>query len=104
MIKKYIRINLPVEAVQWLGNNWEEVKKWTDHDRYKQYHPLYRWDEGSDSSVIFVRTLDGEMRANVGDWIVRNEYGEYIPYKSNEFSKYYRKTDDEVKLQLEDLI
>lgn len=49
--------------------------------------------EGSDCKLrdgaIFIKTLEGEMRADVGDWIIRGVKGELYPCKDDIFNATY---------------
>ena len=38
---------------------------------------------------IIIQTLEGEMRADVGDWIIKGVKGEFYPCKSNIFELTY---------------
>ena len=44
------------------------------------------WHNGTD---IFIRTLEGEMRATCGDWIIRGVAGEFYPCKESIFEATY---------------
>jgi hypothetical protein len=58
---------------------------------------LERWCGGSikgtklppEQQVIDIHTLEGEMRANMGDWIIRGVNGEFYPCKPDIFAKTY---------------
>lgn len=42
---------------------------------------------------IFISTLEGEMRANVGDWIIKGVKGEFYPCKPDIFEETYERVD-----------
>lgn len=44
------------------------------------------WHNGTD---IYIATMEGEMRAQVGDWIIRGVNGEFYPCKPDIFEKTY---------------
>lgn len=44
------------------------------------------WHNGT---FIFIKTLEGEMKANVGDFIIRGLNGEFYPCKPDIFIKKY---------------
>ncbi len=46
--------------------------------------------------VLEIPTLEGVMRANPGDWIIRGVKGEVYPCKPEIFEATYEKVDDEV--------
>lgn len=41
------------------------------------------------NSVLYVDTLEGQMKANIGDWIVTGVNGEQYPVKPDIFKKTY---------------
>lgn len=41
------------------------------------------------SPALFITTLEGEMRADVGDWIIRGVKGELYPCKPDIFAATY---------------
>jgi hypothetical protein len=42
-----------------------------------------------DGTDIFIETLEGEMRATVGDWIIQGVKGEFYPCKPDIFAATY---------------
>jgi hypothetical protein len=67
-----------IEAVQWTGENGSEVAGLLGD------HPLV-----DRSSRIMIATLEGEMRADVGDFIIRGVRGEFYPCKPDIFLQTY---------------
>jgi hypothetical protein len=71
-----------IEAMQWQGTeasqraivNWSGgiVSGWFDSTYY-----------------LVIRSLEGEMRADVGDWIIRGVQGEFHPCKPDIFAATY---------------
>lgn len=43
----------------------------------------------SNGTDIFIQTLEGEMNASVGDWIIRGVAGEFYPCKPEIFEQTY---------------
>ena len=43
----------------------------------------------SGDDALFIHTLEGDMRADVGDWIIRGVNGEFYPCKPDIFEKTY---------------
>lgn len=43
--------------------------------------------------AILIQTLEGEMRADVGDWIIRGVEGEIYPCKPSVFEATYEKVE-----------
>lgn len=69
--------------------------------------PLWRWmtDGGASFRMVasmvdpgpaylLIETLEGEMRAEVGDWIIRGVAGEFYPVKPDIFAATYEPAED----------
>lgn len=69
-----------VEAVQWKGNNINEILKFTGNTQ-----------ENIDIECSFftISTLEGKMAAEIGDWIIKGVAGELYPCKPDIFYKTY---------------
>lgn len=44
-------------------------------------------------NYLTIQTLEGEMRANVGDWIIKGVQGELYPCKPDIFEQTYEKVE-----------
>jgi len=71
-----------IEAVRWTGANVDEVLG------FILAKGSVRRD-GATSSVLFIDTLEGTMRADAGDWIIRGIKGEFYPCKPDIFEATY---------------
>ena len=71
-----------IEAIQWTGNNLEEIKD------FMGYYELAKKN-------LIIHTLEGKMIAQVNDWIIRGVQGEYYPCKPDIFEKTYEPVVDE---------
>lgn len=51
--------------------------------------------DGSGRAVVWgvIDTLEGAMRADLGDWIIRGVRGEYYPCKPDIFEQTYERVD-----------
>ena len=64
---------------------------------------LERWCGGSIKGtllprlerVIDIQTLEGEMRANIGDWVIKGIKGEFYPCKPDIFKETYEEVKEE---------
>jgi hypothetical protein len=72
-----------IEAVQWMGNNGDEIAKFMGRESI------------TDGADLVIYTLEGNMRANVGDWIIRGVSGELYPCKSDIFQQTYELVEEE---------
>lgn len=52
------------------------------------------WYQGGGDPYITIRTLEGDYRANPGDWIIRGIKGELYPCKPDIFAATYDPHDD----------
>lgn len=44
---------------------------------------------------LIIKTLEGDMRASIGDWIIKGVHGEVYPCKPDIFEKTYEKVAEE---------
>ena len=82
---RFTKKPVTIEAIQWTGKNLREVITFTDgpSDNTEAYADLVARDG------LKIYTLEGEMLANVGDWIIRGVKGEYYPCKPDIFEATY---------------
>lgn len=85
MIGKYIKKRVQVTAVQWDGRNFDEISKFSNGE-------VSLLSENSDKLVI--HTLEGEMHASKGDYIIKGVLGELYPCKPEAFKKTYDKVEE----------
>ena len=75
-----------VEAIQWTGDNLQEIVEWAD--------PLEDDTSaliGLSSGRLVILTLEGEMYAPAGWWVIRGVQGEYYPCKPDIFEATYER-------------
>lgn len=80
---KFRKKPMVIDAIQWTGHNTSDVLKFAGK---MLVFPL------KDVTVI-INTLEGEMKAQVSDWIIRGVMGELYPCKPDVFEKTYEKVD-----------
>lgn len=76
---KYRKKPVVIEAVQYDGHNKDEIRAFTED--------VMR--ENTDGSTLGIMTLEGVMRAEPGDFIIRGVKGEYYPCKYDIFAATY---------------
>ncbi|WP_277048454.1 hypothetical protein [Solobacterium moorei] len=79
---KYIKKPVVIEAVQWSGNNLNEIL-----DFMKDKQPNYYEDD--EKKLLTIQTLEGNMIASVGDYIIKGVKGEFYPCKPDIFEQTY---------------
>lgn len=75
---KYRKKPVIIEAVQWTGNNISETLRFVG-----------KYAELIIEGQLFIKTLEGVMCANVGDYIIRGVAGEYYPCNPDIFAATY---------------
>ena len=81
---KYIKKPIPVEAIQWLGDNPEEILTFTEGNC-----PIF-----SNTGDITIQTLEGKMSAPIGSYIIKGIDGEFYPCRKEIFERSYRKVNE----------
>ena len=80
-----------IEAVQWDGMNADAVLGFT-LGRASVRDESFQRDR---PRVLVIETLEGDMRAEPGDWIIRGVKGEFYPCKPDIFAATYEAVDAE---------
>ncbi len=83
---RYIKRPVEVEAVQWTGENAEEILGFTNH-----------YAKVSENTVE-IPTLEGTMTAKIGDYIIKGVCDEFYPCKPHIFESTYEKCDDGIDI------
>lgn len=86
MFTKYRKKPVEIEAVEYTRSNGGAAAKWCggrEHSEVKASDPtdVAEW--------IDIPTLEGTMRASIGDFIIRGVNGEFYPCKPDIFAKTY---------------
>jgi hypothetical protein len=69
-----------IEAVQFNGMNGIKLLEWMNG---------VECEEDFLGEYVEIKTLEGTMRANKGDWIIKGVNGEFYPCKPDIFEKTY---------------
>ena len=67
-----------IEAVQWTGRNVVEIMRFVKNE-----------SAIITNGVLIIKTLEGDMVASTGDYIIRGLRGEYYPCKPDVFHTKY---------------
>jgi hypothetical protein len=73
-----------IEAVQLAEDSLDELAEFCGFNIGDVENPLY-------GSGIVIETLEGNMLARKGDWIIKGVNGEFYPCKPDIFEKTYEK-------------
>ena len=77
-MSKYRTKPCEIEAIQWNGDNEAEIFSFVGDNYYM-----------SQSGYLMIETLEGDMQASVGDYIIKGLRGEFYPCKPDVFEKKY---------------
>jgi hypothetical protein len=91
---RYRKKPVVIEARQLSRQNGEELAVWAN-GRWKDLYG--RGDRYEDISHVTIPTLEGDHRADLGDWIICGVKGEFYPCKPDIFAATYEKVEDEPK-------
>ena len=94
---KYRKKPIVIEAIIWNGNNLKEVMNFINSEF--RYEPLteYITKKFTYSTIdndLKIVTLEGLMKASIGDYIIKGVNGEYYPCKPDIFEKTYEKVEE----------
>ena len=81
----YRKRPIQVDAVQWTGSNLDEIRDLTEGS--------HQVSKDSASSFLFVNTLEGAMRCAIGDWLIRDDHGNFYPCWDKGFQATYEAVD-----------
>ena len=81
---KYIKKPIPITAIQWTGRNKADLAEFTNG--------RCKFCDGRVS--IIIPTLEGDMGASDGDYIIRGVDGEFYPCRQDIFLKTYEKISE----------
>ena len=82
---KFIKKPVVIDAVQWNGDNLGEVFDGLG----LQEANLKSVYESANGGLLYIRTLEGKMHADRGDWIIKGVKGELYPCKPDIFELTY---------------
>ena len=84
-MKNYRKRPVIVQAVQWTGDNLDEVEE-------LDYSPSGRvrtYSQHGYPTQLEIATLEGHIFASIGDWIIRGAEDELYPCKPSIFESTY---------------
>lgn len=87
MIKTYVKKPVVVEAVKWTGTNVDEIEGFCKNECSIEIE-----DCGGSTKIgeqVTIHTLEGDMIASKGDYIIKGVNGEFYPCKPDVFAKTY---------------
>ena len=80
MAEKFRKKPVEIEAMQYDGRNVAEIMVWMGASESS---------ESFTDDDLTIKTLEGDMRATSGDWIIKGVKGEFYPCKPDIFEATY---------------
>lgn len=85
---KFKKKPVVIEARQLTIKNQKEISEWCGSTRTYSNPPM------REVVGIVIPTLEGEMQATYGDWIIQGVQNEFYPCKPDIFEKTYEPVDE----------
>lgn len=89
---QYRKKPIVIEAIQWNGRNYAEIIQFAGGD-----DSLFTCN--ITDKLLNIQTLEGDMIASEGDWIIRGIKGEFYPCKPDIFEATYEKAIKDINYQ-----
>jgi len=98
---KFRKKPVVIDAILWTGYNHTQSEVFVGEELAQGVYEMATpecgngWTAGSYSnSAKIIKTLEGNMRCQPGDWIIRGVNGEFYPCKPDIFEKTYEKVEE----------
>lgn len=90
---KFRKKPVVIEAIQFTRKSFNDIVKWIDAERTT----MVEWDYDSkidDDTYIVIKTLEGNMKVNLTDWVIRGVKGEFYPCRDDIFRMTYEECSE----------
>ena len=84
---KFRKKPIEIEAIPLSRANFDLIEEFTNGAADTFFTP----NNGSEAVSCMIKTLEGDMKATEGDWIIKGVNGEFYPCKPDIFKKTYEK-------------
>lgn len=88
MVKRYVKRPIVIRAVKWTGYNFDEISE------FVKEQPLTLYKNNFSLTKLLIETLEGDMYAEVGDYIIQGVHGEYYSCKPDIFTETYEEIEN----------
>lgn len=93
-MKQYVKKPIPVSALQWTGDNLEDIKTFCTDENGKEMC-------FTSGNSLWIKTREGELRAEVRDYIMRGIKGEFYPCGEQIFNESYDEVDSDTVFEFD---
>lgn len=95
MKKKFRKKPVVIEAVQFTDENKDFIySRFVTCNKYAFHEKLEDGTRDYKKPLLVIDTLEGEMTAKLGDWIIKGVNGEFYPCKPDIFEKTYEAVEE----------
>ena len=92
---RYRKKPVEIEAVQWTGENLEEIKVFVGKSlTYDIIDTAWEVGKGKPYVLMKIKTLEGDMIASEGDYIIKGISDEFYPCKPDIFKATYEEVEE----------
>lgn len=92
MIRRFKRRPSTVEAVQWSGDNYDEIRDWSWDGKTNMVALL---DDEPGTLMVYISVEDQWVRVREGWWVVRGIAGEFYPCEHDVFVRSWEEVEEE---------
>lgn len=95
MIKEFKTKPVQIEAAELTPNTAADIWGWMDSNNWKGFditseiQPDYGWYIDPETGLFYIRTLEGDMKVSLGDFVIKGLRGEFYPCKPDVFHAKY---------------
>ena len=89
-VKTYIKKPVKIEAILWTGTLTQPVKDFFNSNNFTKFRCV--------NKDLFIKTLEGEMKCDLGDYIIKGIKGEFYPCKPDIFKQTYEEVTSETAI------
>lgn len=91
MVQKFRKKPVVIEAIQWNNVNYKEISEFVGITLTPDLESdaAYQTGQGQPVFSLSIPTLEGNMKAMPGDWIIKGVKGEFYPCKPDIFEQTY---------------
>lgn len=83
---KFRKKPVVIEAHKLATYSIRSIARWCDG--------VIQWNDNPEMSSIDIPTLEGVMKASMGDWVIEGINGEFYPCKDDIFKATYEKVEE----------
>lgn len=92
---RYRKKPVEIEAVQWTGENLKEIRLFVGESLiYDIIDTAWEVGKGRPYVIMKIKTLEGDMIASEGDYIIKGISGEFYPCKPDIFKATYEEVEE----------